>query len=169
MDQSFLNSQLTTQESSNIKRLLLVSFFLIMTTAFVAYQARKRNEPDITIKEFFGININYFTTRRGLMILFVGMIAGIVVGLVDNAGLWFGISTLEPFFIKKMGLTPGSLEVSAYTNIFANGLGSLLGTFFAIILSEYTNIELDEGPVWVDTFGVIIGCFIGIQVGKLVR
>lgn len=167
MYQPLLNSQLTPQETSNIQRLLLVSSVLIIVAGITAYYARKRNDPDLTVQEFLGLNAQYLTTRRGLMIVLVGMIGGIVFGMIDNAGLWFGISALEPFFIKKMGIAPGSLEVAGYGNMFSDGLGAFLGTFVGIIVSEYTQIELDEAPVWVDAIGVIIGCYLGIQVGKL--
>jgi len=167
MFQPLASTTLTSEEMSGIQRLLLISLLLILVAGFAAYRARLRNDPGLTVKEFLGLNANYLLTERGRMIILVGMIGGIIFGIIDNAGLWFGLSALEPLFIKKLGVAPGSNEMAAFGNLFSDGLGAFLGTFAGVIMSEYTGIELDESPIWVDAIGVIIGCYIGILIGRM--
>jgi len=167
MSSPFLTNTLTPQESAGIHQLLFISSALILTAGTVAYMARKRNDPSLTVQNFLGLNLKYLNTERGLTIMLVGMVSGIIFGIIDNVGLWFGMSALDPYFTKVMGIPKGSNEAAGYGNLFSDGLGAFLGTFIGIIVSEYTQVDQDEAPIWVDAVGVVIGCYLGIQIGKL--
>jgi len=93
--------------------------------------------------------------------LVVGLTFGIVFGFIDNFGLWVGISELERYM-------PGGVKVkAALGNTYSDGIGALLGTFVSIIAKDlYDSEDLENDPLWVNPIGIIIGCIIGIIVGK---
>lgn len=157
---------LTEKEMGNIRRLMLVSLALILVSGAIAFQMMRNKTPTLSAQDFLGLNLSWFTTRRGFQTMLVGMVGGLIFGMIDNGGLWFGMDALDPLFVKKLGVQSGSNEAAGLGNTFSDGLGAFLGTFIGIIVSEYTGIGLDEAPIWANAIGVIIGCYIGILIGK---
>ena len=95
-----------------------------------------------------------------LISILTGMVANIVFGMIDNGGLFFGMSALDPFLPK------GELTRAGLGNTFSDGLGAFLGTFSGIIIKSITKI--DDTPLWSDAIGIIIGCLIGLYVPKYI-
>jgi len=87
--------------------------------------------------------------------------ANIVFGFIDNAGLFFGGCYLDEVFEKLPGGNDTNI-CAGYGNTFSDTLGMFLGTFFGIILKSLLGI--DDGPIWANTFGITIGCLLGIYV-----
>lgn len=91
--------------------------------------------------------------------------ANVVFGFIDNAGLFFGGCYLDEVFSKLPGGTDANI-CAGYGNTFSDTLGMFLGTFFGIILKS--SLEIDDGPIWANAFGITIGCLLGIYVPVLI-
>ena len=83
---------------------------------------------------------------------------GIVFGFIDNAGLWFGINSLEKY------IPGGILDKAGWGNTYSDFLGATLGTSIAIILKTF--MPISNVPIWTDSIGVLIGCILGIYIPK---
>ena len=135
-------------------RLIAVSICLIMSTGFIAYQTEKKNKPDLKISEFFGYD--KLPTMQSIMI---GLSTFLVFGFIDNAGLWIGMDTLEPY------MTGGPLTKAALGNTFSDGLGAFLGLFCGIIIKNTLDpLDKSKPPIWAEAIGMILGCLIAIPI-----
>lgn len=157
---------LTQKEVENIQRLLGISLALITVTGAIAFRMKQQKQSSLSVQEFLGLSSHWFTSQRGLQTMLVGMVGGFIFGMIDNGGLWFGMDALDPFFVKKLGVQSGSNEAAGLGNTFSDGLGAFLGTFMGIIVSEYSGISLEEAPIWANAIGIILGCYVGILIGK---
>lgn len=146
-----------------LTRLLLISSILILISGVIAFQMKKKNNPELTLQEFLNLNMKYINTPQGMKTMAVGMAGGIIFGFIDNAGLWFGMDALEDFFSKNniTGNTAAGLG-----NTFSDGLGAFLGTFVGIIVSEMSQVDLNDAPIWANAIGVILGCILGVLFGR---
>jgi hypothetical protein len=163
MDMEYSKS-LTPTEKTNIRNLIIGALLLITLSGIGAYKMMQRKNPDLTVKDFLGLNLKKFSMKT----LMVGMVSGIIFGFIDNFGLWVGMSALDPIFTKKLGIVSGSNTAAGYGNTFSDGLGAFLGTFIGIMVSEYYDVNIEETPIWADAVGVIIGCLIGVKAGQLI-
>ena len=108
----------------------------------------------------------WFNGSEGVTLstIVVGMFANVIFGFIDNAGLFFGGVYLDELFEKL----PGGLDANVtagYGNTFSDFLGSFVGTFCGLIISDVTGIS--EGPIWANSLGIIIGCLLGILIPKM--
>lgn len=97
--------------------------------------------------------------------MIVGMASNIVFGFIDNAGLFFGGVYLEELFEKLPGGDDANV-LAGYGNTYSDFLGSFLGTFCGLIISNLTWVN--DGPIWANSLGIIIGCLLGILIPKLI-
>ena len=140
--------------------LLFITIFLIVASFLLSFYIVNKNREKNGLKK---INIlNYFNNNSDLKLktLFVGMTFGIVFGFIDNAGLWFGLHSLEKY------IPGGLLEKSGWGNTYSNVFGVAVGTFISIIFRTY--IPINNIPVWTNTLGVFIGCILGIYIPKYI-
>ena len=91
----------------------------------------------------------------------VGMGSGVVFGFIDNAGLFMGMSNLEPFIER---LTPDKNVAAGIGNTFSDALGAFLAVFIGRMISMGTNI--DETPMIGEAVGIVVGCILGFSVFK---
>lgn len=132
--------------------ILILGFFLI-SFYIVNTKLRKKNKKQLSIKKFFNNNSDLKIGK-----LLIGMSFGIVFGFIDNAGLWFGINSLEKY------IPGGILDKAGWGNTYSDFLGATLGTSIAIILKTF--IPISNVPIWTDSIGVLIGCILGIYIPK---
>ena len=88
------------------------------------------------------------------------MVSNVVFGFIDNAGLFFGMDALDPFFPK------GKLTKAGLGNTFSDALGSFLGTFSCSIIGNTTGIK--DTPLWSEVVGIIVGCLLGLYIPKAI-
>lgn len=97
----FINGNLKKSQKNQLFFLFIVTLVLIFIFASLAYKSSQETPPpkcvereeEPSLYNFFGIG--QLIDPKSLM---VGMFAGIIFGLIDNGGLWFGIDSLEPLF-----------------------------------------------------------------------
>jgi hypothetical protein len=145
----------------HLLKFILSNIFIICIFLFSAFfvrnrRLRRKKKQEQTLLEFF--KNGHSGNMKSLV---VGLTFGIVFGFIDNFGLWVGISELERYM-------PGGVKVkAALGNTYSDGIGALLGTFVSIIAKDlYDSEDLENDPLWVNPIGIIIGCIIGIMVGK---
>lgn len=96
-----------------------------------------------------------------LRILLLSMVSAMVFGFIDNAGLFFGMSALDPY------LPGGELEKAGWGNTFSDGVGAFMGAFIAKIIGLVSGFD-GQGPIYGDFLGVILGCILGIYIPKAI-
>ncbi len=142
-----------------IGNIIIVSIFLFSAFAVRNRRLRNKKQKEQTLLEF--INNGHSGNMKSI---FVGLIFGIVFGFIDNFGLWIGISELERY------MTGGVRIKAALGNTYSDGIGALLGTFVSIIAKDlYDSDETENDPLWVNPIGIVIGCVVGIIVGKFLN
>ena len=146
------------KEHKKLIILILISLILILGSFLISFyvvnkKLKEKNKKQISI-------VNYFNNNSDLKFkkIIIGMSFGIVLGFIDNAGLWFGINSLEKY------IPGGILEKAGWGNTYSDFLGATLGTSIAIILKTFTPIT--NTPIWADSLGVLIGCILGIYIPK---
>lgn len=139
----------TEEEKKNLIKFLAICLVLIFIFGIVAY-----NMSDNTNVLAF-LDIYPFPSMASIL---TGIVSNVVFGIIDNGGLFYGMSALDPFLPK------GELTRAGLGNTFSDGLGAFLGTFSGVIIRNITKI--DNTPMWCDVVGIIIGCLIGLYVPK---
>ena len=102
----FINPSMRKEEQKQLFILFIVSLLLIFIFGAISYYSNKADfENPQTSREKVEIpdhfTLGYFLGLDKLIdfnSLMVGMGAGIVFGLIDNGGLWFGMDSLDPVF-----------------------------------------------------------------------
>lgn len=141
----------TREDKKKLMMFLLVCITMILSFGFIAYTFNDKSN----ILEF--LDIYPFPS---ILSIITGMVSNIVFGIIDNGGLFFGMSALDPFLPK------GELTRAGLGNTVSDGLGAFLGTFSGIVIRQITKIE--DTPIWSDAIGIIIGCLIGLYVPKYI-
>lgn len=142
---------ITSDDKKKLAIFLSICLALIIVFGVIAYNFSDKN----SVLSF--LDIRPFPS---VMAIVTGMVANIVFGIIDNGGLFFGMSALDPF------LPEGELTRAGLGNTFSDGLGAFLGTFSGVIIRSITKI--DDTPLWSDAVGIIIGCLIGLYVPKYI-
>jgi hypothetical protein len=145
------DKKITYEQKQNLAIFIVICLILILGFGVIAYMMNDKK------------NVLAFLDIRpfpSLISILTGMVANIVFGVIDNGGLFFGMSALDPFLPK------GELTRAGLGNTMSDGLGAFLGTFSGIIIKSITKI--DDTPIWSDAIGIIIGCLIGLYVPKYI-
>lgn len=141
----------TKKDVQDLALFLAICLILILIFGAIAYGVSDSS----SVLSFLGV----YPFPTVLSIL-AGMMANIVFGIIDNGGLFFGMSALDPF------LPEGELTRAGLGNTFSDGLGAFLGSFTGVMIKSLTKIE--DTPLWADAFGIIIGCLIGLYVPRYI-
>lgn len=144
-------SQPTKKDAFKLAVFLIICLVLILVFGTVAYTMSDSS----SVLSFLGVYP--FPT---LISILTGMMANIVFGIIDNGGLFFGMSALDPF------LPSGELTRAGLGNTFSDGLGAFLGSFTSVMIKTVTKVE--DTPLWADAFGIVVGCLIGLYVPRYV-
>jgi hypothetical protein len=140
-----------------IINLLLIIFFIYSAFKVKNMRLIQKNKEPLTFIHF--LNVKHKLTFKNV---FAGLVFGIVFGFLDNFGLWMGISVLE----KHM---PGGVKTkSALGNTYSDFIGATIGTAMSILALEIFEIDNDDAPIWVNTIGILLGCLLGMFMGKLI-
>ena len=136
---------------------IIINIILIVVFFFIAYYFENKNtNKSLTYIEFINRG-----SLPSLSSMFSGLVFGIVFGFIDNLGLWMGIDILEKY------MPGGILTKSALGNTYSDFIGSTLGSFIAIIAKNIVNYDEKKMPIWVDTIGIVIGCLLGLVIGRV--
>ncbi len=115
------------------------------------------------------------TYKLSPTMIMVSMAFGVIFGFIDNAGLFFGMDALDPYF-KKVSKDP---KVAAgLGNTFSDVIGAFAGSFAGSIVKKQFEsvfvtgdgkaIDCFEGPMWAEAVGIFIGCIFGIILPKMI-
>lgn len=146
------------QKHKNLIILLLGTVIMISLSIGIAYRVvnnkkLEKGEPELTFIEF----VNNGTSVSMKQII-IGMSFGMIFGFIDNFGLWYGMDYLDPY------LPGGNLTKAGYGNTYSDFIGSTMGTSISIILNTLYPVE--EAPIWVNSFGIILGCLLGLYIPR---
>lgn len=161
-------------ENFNLMRLLLITLLLILIFGYFAFRMAKSSHKektgyDLSFYEFLlgnkilnesgNVDLFLIFNARFIKAFAVGMVSNFVFGMIDNGGLWLGMSSLDPF------MTSDPLTKSALGNAYSNGLGAFLGTFIGFMITIYSQVE--DTPLISDVIGVVLGCVLVIPLMRL--
>jgi hypothetical protein len=148
---------ISTIEKKRLHKLMIVSYILIVILGTITYKYKnekykKKHHRDLTFFEFINggpIDSTFF--ERVLK----GLGVGIVFGIIDNGGLWFGMDALDPILPK------GTLTRAGFGNVFSDTLSAFLSTFAGAIIAHHFPVG-GETPIWTDAIGTFVGTLIGL-------
>ena len=149
----------SSEERHKLIRLFSLSYIILVTLGTISYNIEimyNKNQNYNTIMEF--INNGKFDKdfyKRTL----IGFVSGIVFGMIDNMGLWFGMDELDPILPK------GILTKAGLSNAYSDTLGALLAAFIANIIQNITN-NTGRSPLWANALGVFTGCVSGVAIAR---
>ena len=149
---------ISKQEAHRLIKLFSGSWILILSLGTISFLVEKEKNKTIDFFEFINkgkIDENF------LKRIIVGFGTGIVFGIIDNMGLWFGMDALDPILPK------GTLTKAGYGNVFSDSLSAFLSTFTGDILMNLTNISADI-PLWAKATGTFSGCLIGLYTSRFI-
>ena len=138
----------------------IILFFICLMFTFYFhnhYLIKKKKKP-YSFTEF----LNNSRKTPSLKNISLGLIFGVIFGFMDNFGLWMGIEKLEKY------LPGGLLTKAALGNTYSDLLGAIIGTCISIIAKDTFDYDNDDTPIWLNTVGIVIGCFLGLFFGKLI-
>ena len=148
-------ASLDSKQKSAIRNLLITCLILIIVSFSAAYYTLP--QPRESVFEFLGFTGKSATVSGFL----VGLVSSVIFGMIDNGGLYFGMSALDP-------ILPGDeLEKAGWGNTFSDFLGGFLGTFIGILVKNLTKIE--DTPLYSEVIGIVIGCIFGIYIPKMIK
>ena len=148
---------ISTIEKKRLQKLMIISYILIVILGTITYKYKnekykKKNHRDLTFFEFInGGPIDSTFLKRVLK----GLGVGIVFGIIDNGGLWFGMDALDPILPK------GTLTRAGFGNVFSDTLSAFLSTFAGAIIAHHFPVG-GETPIWTDAIGTFVGTLIGL-------
>ena len=154
----------TSTEQSSLMKLFIVSFLLIIIFGTITYHMDNKKYKDRTGMQLGfmdWINNNMTTTYAISKRVLVGVGAGMVFGIINNLGLWFGTDALNPITPK------GTLMKAGYGNIYANTLSAFLATFSGNIIEHVIHVG-PTIPIWSNALGTGFGCWIGLYLAKFI-
>ena len=148
---------ISTIEKKRLHKLMIVSYILIVILGTITYRYanekfKKKHQRDLTFFEFINggpLDSTFF--KRVLK----GLGVGVVFGIIDNGGLWFGMDALDPILPK------GTLTRAGFGNVFSDTLSAFLSTFAGAIIAHHFPVE-GETPIWTDAIGTFIGTLVGL-------
>ena len=146
------------QKHKNLIILLLGTVIMISLSIGIAFRVvnnkkLENGEPKLTFIEFVNNG-----TGVSMKQIIIGMSFGMIFGFIDNFGLWYGMDYLDPY------LPGGNLTKAGYGNTYSDFIGSTMGTSISIILNTLYPVE--EAPIWVNSFGIILGCLLGLYIPR---
>ena len=153
---------ISTFEKRRLQRLLIISYILIVILGSITYKYtnekfKKKHHRDLTFFEFInGGPIDEIFFKRVVK----GLGVGIVFGIIDNGGLWFGMDALDPILPK------GTLTRAGFGNVFSDTLSAFLSTFAGAIIAHHFPVK-GNTPIWTDAIGTFIGTLIGLYGSRL--
>jgi len=148
----------TSKEWKSIGYLVLVCVILIVLSFVAAFFTRK--EKGDGINDFLGFT-GKSATIGGIL---VGLVSSTIFGMIDNGGLYFGMSSLDPIFRSKK---LDNLESAGWGNTFSDFLGAFVGTFIGKFVQNISGVQ--DTALWAEVIGIIIGCILGIYIPKLIK
>ena len=157
------NTNISLKEQKRLYNLFFYSFLLIVILGTINYyiankKYKKKYKKNLSFFHFInkGEMKNDFFKR-----VLVGFGSGIVFGIIDNSGLWFGMDALDPI------LPNGLLTKAGFGNVFSDSLSAFLATFTGDIISKLTGMD-SHSPIWADAAGTFTGCIIGLYLCRFI-
>ena len=150
------------EDQVRLSTLFLVSYGCIVLFAAASYYLAYRDHVEKTGKQLSFIDYvnGGLADKTFLKRILVGLGTGIVFGIIDNAGLWFGMDALDPILPK------GKLTQAGLGNVFSDTLSAFLSTFAGNIIQHLTGVK-GGTPIWSDAAGTFVGCLTGLFGSRL--
>ena len=153
---------ITTREKHHLFKLFSVSYTAILVFGVTAYNTQSKEE-----KKKYNHWSDFINNYQGRLFsleflkkILIGLVSGIVFGIIDNTGLWFGMEAIDPILPK------GALTRAGYGNVYADTLSAFLSTFAGKIISNLVGAH--ETPLWANAIGTTCGCLTGLHMSKAI-
>jgi len=151
-----LFGKISTRERHRLFKLFAVSYIAIILFGVAAWLTENTDNVSEFINNYKGPILSYDFLKT----VIVGVVYGLVFGIIDNVGLWFGMDALDPI------IKGGILTKAGLGNAYSNTLGAILATFSGKIMSNFFGIE--KTPLWSDALGTGLGCITGVGICRTI-
>tara|TARA_Y100000816_G_scaffold291909_1_gene284930 strand:- start:654 stop:1202 length:549 start_codon:yes stop_codon:yes gene_type:complete len=151
---------ISKREQKRLFALFSVSFTAILVFGTISYATRS-DEDKKKYKHWYQYINNYegpIFSLTFLKMVLIGFVTGVVFGIIDNTGLWFGMESLDPILPK------GTLTRAGYGNVYADTLSAFLSTFAGKTIANL--VKINDTPLWADAIGTTCGCLVGLHACK---
>lgn len=105
--------------------------------------------------------LSYSKIVSNIKVFSIGASFMMVFGIIDNLGLFMGMSVVEEW-IMKMGFD--SQVAAGIGNTFSDMLGVMLGGVVSTGLYKLLKVNREETTFWQKFVGVAIGCMLPVIV-----
>lgn len=156
-----LITSISTRERDKLLKLFIFSYSLILITGTIAYKIEtqhNKEKKNMTLFEFIN---NGKIDKSFVFRILIGFISGIVFGIIDNVGLWYGMDMLDPILPK------GILTKAGLSNAFSDTLGAVLAAFVGNIIQNLSSVT-SKTPLWANALGTFCGCITGVYLSRSV-
>lgn len=155
------------KDHCSILLLITISILLCIIAGIILNNSEKKaakreGRKPKSFNEILGLTPEIWTTKEGWGKIGVGLITNFIFGLIDNAGLFFGMDALDPYFPAEKW---GGKTQAGIGNTYSDALGSFLGTFIGGSMQNYTGIK--DTPLIAESIGIILGCLVGVIVPRI--
>lgn len=147
-------------EWSRISAVLTGCAVLILASGYVAF--RSRPCPDGVCPSLE----QWLDRDLSVRAISVGVLAGFAFGLIDNALLWVGISSLDSLFAHFPGGGQPTV-LAGYGNAFSSVISAFVSTFIGRWISDVFEVDLDRVPLWSMALGILTGSILGIAIPRM--
>jgi len=139
---------------------IMVSAVVLIASLIVAYQLQRSTlsgEGTYTFTDF----LNDGKTMPSIEDATVGLVFGIVFGMMDTLGTWFGMQNINEV------LPRGSPELkAAISGVYSNIMGLTMGTVVTLIVRLKVGTSDEQKPIWLNIIGIVLGSPVGVFIGK---
>ena len=129
-------------------------------------ELKSRGESPFNMGDYFGLT--YDSTVKGV---FFGMAVGLIFGFIDNAGLFFGMDVLEPYFpvvnwrdTPELSSKDAELQRAGMGNTFSDALGTFLAVFVGMMVLNLNDMAIEDVSLFSEFVGIIAGCLLGVYI-----
>ena len=104
--------------------------------------------------------INGLVVFKNLRPFLFGMIGPFIFGVIDNGGLFLGMSFIED---KLIAMGFDSIVAAGFGNTFSDAIGAVCGGGVTIFLWKKFGIPKDVS-FWPNLIGIILGCLLPVSI-----
>ncbi|VVU95021.1 hypothetical protein CPAV1605_746 [seawater metagenome] len=137
-----------------LANILFILILIAITYLIRNYKLQKENKKTINFFSFL------YGKPKSIKNLLLGLVFGFFFGFLDNFGLWIGLKYFEKY------ITGGIKTKATLGNTYSNVMGATIGTCLSFILKDLYDYQSTQDVLWHDPVGILLGCIIGILVGK---
>ncbi len=147
-------------ELHKLLRLFVFVILAIVVSGYLAYTTEcNKNGKCPPFSEWLNGTSN-------LKYILVSLTTGVSFGIIDNVLLIVGIDSIDSFCQKFCPGSENPIILAGYGHTFSTVVSAFISTFIGIWISNVTETDIDNAPVWSLAVGMLLGSLFGIFISS---